>query len=50
MYLPSSPKSFTRFTNANWDTDGTMHIWDAWTRADSTVYAGYTPRFADDFG
>ncbi|RYQ51894.1 glycoside hydrolase family 2 protein [Bifidobacterium pseudolongum] len=26
VYLPSSPMSFTRFTNANWDTDGTMHI------------------------
>ena len=42
--------SFTRFTNANWDTDGTMHIWDAWNRADYTVYADYTPRFADEFG
>ncbi|RYQ62327.1 beta-mannosidase [Bifidobacterium pseudolongum subsp. pseudolongum] len=48
--LPSSPMSFTRFTNANWDTDGTMHIWDAWNRADYTVYADYTPRFADEFG
>lgn len=50
VYLPSSPMSFTRFTNANWDTDGTMHIWDAWNRADYTVYADYTPRFADEFG
>ena len=49
VYLPSSPMSFTRFTNANWDTDGTMHIWDAWNRADYTVYADYTPRFADEF-
>ena len=48
--LPSSPMSFTRFTNGNWDTDGTMHIWDAWNRADYTVYADYTPRFADEFG
>lgn len=48
--LPSSPMSFMRFTNANWDTDGTMHIWDAWNRADYTVYADYTPRFADEFG
>lgn len=50
VYLPSSPMSFTRFTNANWGTDGTMHIWDAWNRADYTVYADYTPRFADEFG
>ena len=50
VYLPSSPMSFTRFTNANWDTDGTMHIWDAWNRADYTVYADYTRRFADEFG
>lgn len=50
VYLPSSPMSFTRFTNANWDTDGTMHIWGAWNRADYTVYADYTPRFADEFG
>ena len=50
VYLPSSPMSFTRFTNANWDTDGTMHIWDAWNRADYTVYADYTTRFADEFG
>ncbi len=50
VYLLSSPMSFTRFTNANWDTDGTMHIWDAWNRADYTVYADYTPRFADEFG
>lgn len=50
VYLPSSPMSFTKFTNANWDTDGTMHIWDAWNRADYRVYAQYTPRFADEFG
>lgn len=49
-YLPSSPMSFTKFTGANLDTDGTMHIWDAWNRADYTVYAQYTPRFADEFG
>lgn len=49
-YLPSSPMSFTQFTDANADTDGTMHIWDAWNRADYTVYANYTPRFADEFG
>lgn len=42
--------SFTKFTGANLDTDGTMHIWDAWNRADYTVYAQYTPRFADEFG
>lgn len=50
VYLPSSPMSFTKFTGANLDTDGTMHIWDAWNRADYTVYAQYTPRFADEFG
>ena len=49
-YLPSSPMSFTKFVGANFDTDGTMHIWDAWNRADYTVYAQYTPRFADEFG
>ena len=42
--------SFTKFVGANFDTDGTMHIWDAWNRADYTVYAQYTPRFADEFG
>mgnify|MGYP002226836760 FL=1 len=42
--------SFTKFTGANLDTDGTMHIWDAWNRADYTVYAQYIPRFADEFG
>ena len=50
VYLPSSPMSFTKFTNANWDTDGTMHIWDAWNRKDYRIYAEYTPRFADEFG
>ncbi|OZG62834.1 Mannosidase [Bifidobacterium lemurum] len=49
-YLPSSPMSFTQFTAANLDTDGTMHIWDAWNRADYRVYAEYKPRFADEFG
>ena len=50
VYLPSSPMAFTPFVAANMDTDGTMHIWDAWNRADYTVYAQYTPRFADEFG
>lgn len=50
VYLPSSPMAFTPFVSANMDTDGTMHIWDAWNRADYTVYAQYTPRFADEFG
>lgn len=50
VYLPSSPMSFTPFTDANRDTDGTMHIWDVWNRADYREYARYTPRFADEFG
>ena len=50
VYLPSSPMAFTPFVSANMDTDGTMHIWDAWNRADYTVYAQYAPRFADEFG
>ncbi|WP_018142854.1 glycoside hydrolase family 2 protein [Alloscardovia criceti] len=50
VYLPSSPMSFTQYTSPNLDTDGTMHIWDAWNREDYRVYAQYTPRFADEFG
>lgn len=50
VYLPSSPMSFTKFTDANLDTDGTMHIWDVWNRMDYRKYADYTPRFADEFG
>ena len=50
VYLPSSPMSFTPFTDANKDIDGTMHIWDVWNRVDYTAYADYTPRFADEFG
>lgn len=50
VYLPSSPMSFTAFTDANRDTDGTMHIWDVWNRVDYREYARYTPRFADEFG
>lgn len=50
VYLPSSPMSFTKYTSPNLDTDGTMHIWDAWNREDYRVYAQYTPRFADEFG
>lgn len=49
-YLPSSPMSFTKFTDANKDTDGTMHIWDVWNREDYRKFADYTPRFADEFG
>lgn len=50
VYLPSSPMSFSKYTSPNLDTDGTMHIWDAWNREDYRVYAQYTPRFADEFG
>ncbi|KFI61993.1 glycoside hydrolase family 2 protein [Bifidobacterium cuniculi] len=50
VYLPSSPMSFTDYVDANASGDGTMHIWDAWNRADYTVYADYVPRFADEFG
>ncbi|KAA8819241.1 glycoside hydrolase family 2 protein [Bifidobacterium vespertilionis] len=50
VYLPSSPMSFTPFTDANKDVDGTMHIWDVWNRQDYRKYLDYTPRFADEFG
>ena len=50
VYLPSSPMSFTKFTDANKDIDGTMHIWDVWNRVDYRKYLDYTPRFADEFG
>lgn len=50
VYLPSSPMSFTKFVDANKDTDGTMHIWDVWNGWDYRQYAQYTPRFADEFG
>lgn len=50
VYLPSSPMSFTPFTDANLDTDGTMHIWDVWNRKDYREYGDYKPRFADEFG
>ena len=42
--------SFTKFTDANKDIDGTMHIWDVWNRVDYRKYLDYTPRFADEFG
>lgn len=50
VYIESSPMSFTANTDANLDTDGTMHIWDVWNRVDYRKYAEYTPRFADEFG
>ena len=50
VYLPSSPMSFSKFVDANRDTDGTMHIWDVWNRVDYRKYRDYTPRFADEFG
>ncbi|MEK0305942.1 glycoside hydrolase family 2 protein [Bifidobacterium favimelis] len=50
IYLPSSPMSFSKYVDANQDTDGTMHIWDVWNRADYRRYADYRPRFADEFG
>lgn len=50
VYLESSPMSFTPYTAANLDTDGTMHIWDVWNRVDYRTYASYRPRFADEFG
>ena len=49
-YIESSPMSFTPYTAANLDTDGTMHIWDVWNRVDYRKYAEYRPRFADEFG
>ena len=50
VYIESSPMSFTPYTAANLDTDGTMHIWDVWNRVDYRKYAEYRPRFADEFG
>lgn len=49
-YLPSSPMSFTKYSGANADCDGTMHLWEVWNRQDYRTFRDHTPRFADEFG
>lgn len=50
VYLPSSPMSLSDQTDANNETNGTVHIWDVWNQKDYRHYADYSPRFADEFG
>lgn len=50
VYLPSSPMALSDQTDANGDSNGTMHIWDVWNQKDYRHYADYSPRFADEFG
>lgn len=50
VYLPSSPMSLSDQTDANSDSNGTIHIWDVWNQKDYRHYADYTPCFTDEFG
>ena len=50
VYLPSSPMSFSKYTDPNTDVDGTMHIWDVWNSVDYRKFLDYIPRFVDEFG
>lgn len=49
-YWPGSPYSGAPDTHANEPSRGNVHIWDAWNRADYTVYSTYRPRFVSEFG
>jgi len=49
-YWPGSPYSGNPELHANDPSRGNMHIWDAWNRADYTVYSAYRPRFVSEFG
>ncbi len=49
-YWPGSPYSGNAELHANDPSRGNMHIWDAWNRADYTVYSAYRPRFVSEFG
>ncbi|WP_439593023.1 glycoside hydrolase family 2 protein [Microbacterium sp.] len=49
-YWSGSPYSGNAELHANDPSRGNMHIWDAWNRADYTVYSAYRPRFVSEFG
>ncbi|QOL32694.1 glycoside hydrolase family 2 protein [Bifidobacterium eulemuris] len=49
-YIPSSPISFSPYTDPNKPEDGTCHLWDVWNKADYRRYAERVPRFCDEFG